>query len=79
MHRARLAELREEAGFKPYDISAKLRVHPQTVSRWESGGTIPDSRKFDLANLFGVSIAYLMGWDDDRGKPPGKSRKAVPA
>ena len=62
----RIRELREEAGLKLYDISAKFRVHPATVYRWETGDSeVPDARKFDLAELFGVTPAYVMGWDDD--------------
>lgn len=60
----RLAELRRGAGFKLYDIASKLRVDPSTVYRWERGDTtMPDSHKLTLARLYGVSPAYLMGWD----------------
>lgn len=40
---------------------------PMTVYRWERGEIqIPDSAKVKLADLFGVSISWLMGWDPDK-------------
>jgi transcriptional regulator with XRE-family HTH domain len=73
----RLTQLRKAAGLERYDIAAKLRVDQSTVYRWERGGTIPDDRKKQLADLLGVSIAHLMGWDDDRPKQPARRRRKV--
>lgn len=62
----RLRELREARGLKLYDISAAIRVDPATVSRWERGvSEVPDLAKFQLAEFFGVSVTYLMGWPDE--------------
>jgi transcriptional regulator with XRE-family HTH domain len=61
----RLAEIRKARGLERYDISARFRVDPTTVYRWERGeSTIPDEKKPELAEFLGVSVAYLMGWDD---------------
>ncbi len=60
----RLQELRQEKGLKLYDIAAALRVDPSTVYRWQTKGSIPDEHKPALAELLGVSIAYLMRWDE---------------
>jgi transcriptional regulator with XRE-family HTH domain len=62
----RLRELREAHGLKLYDISVNVRVDPATISRWETGKSqIPDDAKAQLAEMFGVTRAYLMGWDED--------------
>lgn len=64
--------LRDQAGLKRYDISAKFRVDPTTVHRWETGASpIPDDVKLDLADLLSdllgesISVAYLMGWSGE--------------
>lgn len=60
----RLRELRELKGLARYDVSAHVRVDPTTVYRWERGDSpIPDDQKLALAELLGVSRAYLMGWE----------------
>lgn len=62
----RLRELRRKRGWETYDISARFRVVPSTVSRWETGKTqMPDHVRLALAAEYGVTVAYLMGWDDD--------------
>jgi hypothetical protein len=35
--------------------------------------------KLALAQRFKVSVAYLMGWDEARGRPPGGKKPAVKA
>lgn len=61
----RLRELREARELERYDISARFRVDPATVSRWERGiSTIPDAVKLELADFYGVTPAYLMGWPE---------------
>lgn len=62
----RLRELREERGLRPYELCIHVQASEATISRWERGLTpIPDEAKAALAALFGVSRAYLMGWDED--------------
>lgn len=62
----RLRELRRDRDLKLYDISVVVRVDPATVHKWETGKvtTIPDDAKFAMAEMFGVSVSYLMGWDE---------------
>ena len=69
--RNRLAQVRETVGLSQRQLAHALGVHPSTVSRWESGASrIADERKQELAEHLGVSVSYLMGWDelpDDNG------------
>lgn len=61
----RLRELREAKGLKPYHIAARYSFDPSTVWRWETGRSdVPDEIKLRLAELYGVTPAYLMGWPE---------------
>lgn len=62
----RLAELRQATGLRLVQVAAKLDVDQSTVYRYEQGQTpVPDPVKATLAELYGVTRAYLMGWDED--------------
>lgn len=62
----RLARLREGQGLDRYELAKLIGVHERTIYRYEAGTSgIPDSTKGALATIFGVSIAYLMGWEID--------------
>lgn len=61
----RLREVREAHGLMRYDIAARFRVDQSTVGRWEKAlSPVPDTVKLDLAELYGVTPAYLMGWPE---------------
>jgi transcriptional regulator with XRE-family HTH domain len=63
----RLKELREARGLKLVQVAAHVNKDQSVVWRYETGRTqIPDDVKAQLACFFGVSRAYLMGWDEDR-------------
>jgi plasmid maintenance system antidote protein VapI len=60
----RLPLLIERAGLKHSSVAAHCNVDQSTVYRWGVGrSAIPDEQKIRLADLFDVSIAFLMGWD----------------
>jgi transcriptional regulator with XRE-family HTH domain len=62
----RLRQLREARGLKLVHVAAHINKDQSAVWRYESGQTpIPDDVKAQLACFFGVSRAYLMGWDED--------------
>ena len=61
----RLAELRREHGLKLVEVAAHINKDQSVVYRYETGTVqIPDDVKARLADLFGVTRAYLMGWDE---------------
>lgn len=67
----RLRELRKSSGLKRAQIAAHVDRDPQTLWRWERREMqIPDEAKEKLADLFGVSIAWLMGWEPDPSSLP---------
>lgn len=62
----RLTALREAADLLPVDVASRLRVTERTVYRWERGeSAIPDRHKLSLAEMFGVSVSWLMRWEDN--------------
>lgn len=80
----RLQDLRERQDWSRRELADRLRpqprgalLHERTIGRWETGkSNIPDGRKAELADLFGVSISHLMGWDDDGANGNGERRAA---
>ena len=59
---ARLKSLRLEQNLTQQEVADRLNVGKMTISGYERGKRRPDFEKLDaLADLFNVSIAYLMG------------------
>lgn len=56
-----LAELRKEKGFTQKELAEKLFVSDKAVSKWETGGSIPDvALLMPLAKLLGVTVPELL-------------------
>lgn len=65
MHR--LKELRKEKKMTQEQLANAIQVTKLTVSNWENNKHPIKSDKVSvLADLFGVSIPYLLGFDDNR-------------
>ena len=61
----RLGELRRAHGLKLVEVAAHVNKDQSVVYRYETGRVqIPDDVKEQLAKLFGVTRAHLMGWDE---------------
>lgn len=57
----KIMQLRKQNGWSQEDLAEKLNVSRQSVSKWESGASIPDLDKIlKLSNIFGVSTDYLL-------------------
>ena len=62
--------LRRKAGWSQEELSEKLDVSRQSISKWESGQATPDvERIIELSNIFGVSTDYLLKDTSDGGEP----------
>lgn len=72
----RVAELREAQGLTQTKLAAQCDVVEITVRRWEAGKPIPERQWARLTEIFGVSVAYLLGLDKEDSNGNGK-RKAV--
>ena len=57
----KITSLRKKNGWSQEELADKLNISRQSVSKWESGGSIPDLDKIiKLSGLFGVSTDYLL-------------------
>lgn len=61
MFQDNLKALRKKKGITQEELAARLNVVRQTVSKWEKGGSLPDTATIPyLAEILGVSIETLM-------------------
>ena len=57
----KITELRRQKGWSQENLAEKLGVTRQSVSKWESGASVPDLDKIiGLSELFGVTTDYLI-------------------
>lgn len=60
----RLKELRQEKKLSQKEIALELQVPPRTYQRWENGESqIKPDKAQALADYFGVSVGYLLGFE----------------
>lgn len=64
----KIKALREEQGLTLEEVGKRVGVGKSTVRKWENG--VISNMKRDkiprLAKAFGVTPAYLMGWEDEK-------------
>lgn len=69
-----ILELRTAKGLSQGDLAERLEVSRQSVSKWETGQSVPDLDKIiKLADLFGVTVDELV-----RGEPKPSPTHAAP-
>ena len=67
--RLRIRELREEKKLSQTEMSKKMGVSQQTYSRYETHRSeIPLEKIVWLADFFDVTIDYLLGVSNNRGR-----------
>lgn len=60
----KIAELRRQNNMSQEELAERLGISRQSVSKWESGQSLPDIEKLPiLSDLFHVSIDYLVKED----------------
>lgn len=70
----RLRLLREKAGWTQEQLGGKINVADATINRYEKGLRKPDIDTLELlAELFGVSVDYLLGRTAYKHQPPTHS------
>lgn len=63
----RLKELRKEKKLTQQELADTFQVSKRTVQYWENGESqIKPDKAQALADHFGVSVGYLLGYTDDR-------------
>ena len=66
----KILHLRTAQGMSQGDLAERLEVSRQSVSKWETGQSVPDLDKIiRLADLFGVSVDELVR-EEARPEPP---------
>lgn len=62
----RLKELRKEKKLSQKEIAKEMSISEKTLSRWENEESqIKPEKAQQLADYFGVSVGYLLGYSDD--------------
>lgn len=57
----KITMLRKKNGWSQEELAEKLNISRQSVSKWESGASIPDlERIVNMSQLFGVTTDYLL-------------------
>ncbi len=57
----KLQALRKARGWSQEELAGQIHVSRQTLSKWESGGAVPDTENvIALSRLFGVTTDYLL-------------------
>ena len=57
-----IKSLRKQKGLSQEELSVKLNVVRQTISKWEQGLSVPDAQMLiSIAEVFDVSVSELLG------------------
>lgn len=57
----KLYQLRKKSGLSQEQLAERLNVSRQSISKWESGSSTPESEKLiAISEYFGVTLDYLM-------------------
>ena len=71
----RLKELRKEKKLTQKELAEKTDIPYRTLQRWENGESqIKPEKAEKLANFFGVSIAHLLGYEDNDFEKANQNR-----
>lgn len=63
----RIKERRMELGWTQRDLASKMKYsNNSTIARIEAGNVdVPQSRIMQFSEVLGVSVAHLMGWEEE--------------
>lgn len=67
----KIKSLREDRNLSQTEVASKIGVSKQNLFKYENDivQNIPTKYIEKLANLFDVSPGYIMGWQDENGRP----------
>ena len=66
-----IIRLRTSKGLTQAELGAMLNYSDKTISKWERGEAIPDAFVLTrMADIFSVSVDYLLSSHDDWERPP---------
>lgn len=74
----KILELRKSAGFSQEQLAEKLDITRQSISKWESGESLPEiERLVELSKVFNVTVDYLVNESIDSIKQSPNDRSGV--
>ena len=67
----KIYNLRKKSGWSQDELADKLSVSRQSVSKWETGDSVPEPTKLlALAKIFSVTTDYLLDDSKEEYVPP---------
>lgn len=70
-----ISKLRKQMGYTQLSFAEKLNYSDKAVSKWERGESVPDVVVLkQIADLFGVSVDYLLSEEHKQIEGPPKKR-----
>ncbi len=67
----KIMNLRKKCGWSQEELADQLEISRQSVSKWESGASVPELDKIvKMSSLFGVSTDYLLKEEAEEPVPP---------
>jgi transcriptional regulator with XRE-family HTH domain len=73
-----ICRLRAAAGMSQEELAAKLEISRQSVSKWETGASVPDVEKLvKMAELFGVTLDELVTGNRPEPMKPEEKRMTL--
>lgn len=74
-----IRSLRKDAGLSQEELANKLHTTKQTIYKYEAGivTNIPSDKIEEMSQIFHVSPAVIMGWDEDVAVPPSPVYEAA--
>lgn len=67
----KIIKLRRQNGWSQEELAEQLGISRQSVSKWESGTSVPDLDKIiKLSGIFGISTDYLLKEEAERAEGP---------
>lgn len=66
----KLKSIRKKAGISQAKLSKKTNIPLRTIQHWELGNTIKPEKAKILADFFGVTVTYLLGYSDFEDETP---------
>lgn len=75
----KISQLRKQQDWSQEDLAEQLGISRQSVSKWESGASIPELDKIvSMSRLFGVSTDYLLKEEMETDALPALPEKEQP-
>ncbi|MDL2280709.1 helix-turn-helix domain-containing protein [Selenomonadales bacterium OttesenSCG-928-I06] len=72
-----LKSLRKENNLTQSEVAEKLYIDRSTYVKWEKGVSKPTRKLQELANLYNVTIDYLLGYEPQKEELPKDLKKIL--